>query len=113
MQVTLHDGSQGAPAAGFSFSLLLESNGRSLSLREAMSQLNRQFECTLDWSGKTHYFEATRGNYALWLPLTNENGLKIIINGTHANLDNVTYIQDLRSPVFPQIEWAAIDEENR
>ena len=107
MQVTLHDGSQGAPAAGSSFSLSLQSNGTSLSLREAMSQSNRQFECTLEWRGETRHFEATRGNYAFWLPLTIENGLKIVIDTTDTTLENVAYIQDLRSPIFPQIEWVA------
>lgn len=112
IQITVNDGLHGAPKVGFTFSFSLYLGGASLPLKELMNKPgtkeNRLFECVIECNSERRHVKGIRGDSALWLPLGDGYGLKIILDGKHTQLENLGYLQERQSPIFPRIEWAAL-----
>ena len=45
------------------------------------------------------------GDDAIWFPLSEEFGLKLIKDNSKSLMDNIKYIQEIDSEVFPHINW--------
>tara|TARA_Y100000310_G_scaffold284773_1_gene307763 strand:- start:2353 stop:3621 length:1269 start_codon:yes stop_codon:yes gene_type:complete len=72
-----------------------------------INNLTRQtidFDLTLN---SDEYVDGTAisGDDAIWFPLTEDLGLKILKDNSKLLLDNVKYIQDINLEIFPNINW--------
>ena len=45
------------------------------------------------------------GDDAIWFPLTEDMGLKLVKDNSKSLVDNIQYIMDINSDVFPKVYW--------
>lgn len=86
-----------------SFQVQFEPQDTVFSLDDFMLAKRRIQPCFIDQDGKGIRTECVRGDHSLWLSTGDGFGLKIILSATEKTIDNLSYLRDCRSDVFPRI----------
>ena len=100
--------------------------GKTLNLKDIFTYKNlknsnpilRNFNFKVEIDGKTFYGKGTSGDDAIWLPITNKFGLKVITENNNyqdleTTLKNIRDIRNLKISLFPRIYFAQISHESK
>ena len=105
-------GLKGSPQQGFTFTCIWFIDNKKVPVSQvigpARKRGNNNIKCILVWEGKKYKIHGSRGGTAIWLPMGNGYGLKLIIYCNDKQLENMAYLQKTKPPIFPEIDWAAI-----
>lgn len=115
IEVTAHNRLPGLAQDKPVFSFVPQPVDGIRSVKDLLAQREPRFECSLEWNSTTSNITGIHSDCSLWFPTRDGYGLKVILCNrknqlfvdTKQELDNLIYLKERGSSVFPRIEWAA------
>lgn len=88
------------------------------NLKDFFLNQNRNFKFKLVLDGAFYSGEGVRGDDAIWIPMNDYYGVKLITNNPRygsleETLENIEFIDSCESDVFPELEWYEKSNSNK